>query len=241
MKKSVKIVVFVLSLCTVICGGSERAYAGAAWEIENILDVSECRQGDTVTMSVNSKDARADTSQEMAFVSMSGTMEYTTSLFNGETEDLLSAEVQNVQECSFDRESGIFNVQYISDRIVNDSSLLLQIRLHITADASAGKTTLCVTDMKWKNTESEKETTIENHVPTKITIAAAQAVSVGDVNQDGEINLTDAKLVMKYYNGEIELDVQQEKNADTNGDGKVNLIDTKRIMQYYNREIESWD
>jgi len=61
------------------------------------------------------------------------------------------------------------------------------------------------------------------------------------VNQDGEINLTDAKLVMKYYNGEIELDVQQEKNADTNGDGKVNLIDTKRIMQYYNREIESWD
>ena len=79
MKKSVKIVVFVLSLCTVICGGSERAYAGAAWEIENILDVSECRQGDTVTMSVNLKDASADTSQEMAFVSMSGTLEYDTS------------------------------------------------------------------------------------------------------------------------------------------------------------------
>ena len=237
MKKSVKLAAFILSLCTVINGFSVRAYADTAWEIENILDASECRQGDLVTMSVNLKGVSA-ASQEIDFLSISGTLEYDTSLFTVETADLFPAETQGMQDCSFDRASGIFKVQYASEVHVKDSGLLLQIRLHTAADASIGKTTLCITDMQWK-TKSGTETKIENHVPAKITIAEAEAAFIGDVNQDGEVNLTDAKLVMQYYNGAIDLDTQQVKNADTNSDGKVNLTDAKRIMQYYNGEIES--
>ncbi len=238
MKKTVKLAALVLSLCTAASGFCVRAYADtAAWDIENSLDVSECRQGDTVTMSVNLKGASASASQEIA--SMSGTLEYDTSLFTVEKADILPEEAKNVQEYSFDRASGIFKVQYTSDRTVKDGDLLLHIKLHTAADASTGKTTLCVTDMQWKSTKSDKETEIEHHVPAKITIASAKDVSAGDVNQDGEVNLIDAKLVMQYYNGAIELDAQQQKNADTNGDGKVNLTDAKRIMQYYNGEIES--
>lgn len=237
MKKTVKLAALVFSLCTA-SAFSVRAYADTAeWEIENNLDISECRQGDTVTMSVNLKGASASASQEID--SMSGTLEYDTSLFNVEEADILPVEAPNVQECSFDRESGIFKVQYTSDRTVKDGGLLLQIKLHTAADASTGKTTLCVTDMQLKSAKNEQNIEIEHHVPTKITIARVEATSIGDVNQDGKVNLTDAKLVMQYYNGAIDLDAQQEKNADTNSDGKVNLTDVKRIMQYYNGEIEA--
>ncbi len=238
MGKGKKIIVFVCSLIAVICGFSGRAYAdGNAWEIENTLDLSECKQGDTVQMSVNLKGSSAAASQNIR--SMSGTLEYDTSLFTVEKADITAPEGAKVQECSFDKATGIFQVQYESDVTVKDSGLLLQIQIHVAADATTGKTTLCVTDMKWNGSDSKEETVIEHRIPAKITIAEHEAL-IGDVNQDGKVNLTDAKLVMQHYNGAVVLEGKQLKNADTNGDGNVNLTDAKRIMQYYNGEITTF-
>lgn len=238
MKKFKKMIVFACSLIVLIGGVSSRAYAdGSAWEIENTLDLSECKQGETVKLSVNLKGSSATASQKI--ISISGTLEYDTSLFSVEKADILAPEGAKVQECSFDKATGIFEVQYESDITVKDSGLLLQIQIHVAADATTGKTTLCVTDMKWKGSDSKEETQIEHRIPAKITIAE-QAASIGDVNQDGTVNLTDAKLVMQYYNGAATLEGQQLKNADTNGDGNVNLTDAKRIMQHYNGEITAF-
>lgn len=238
MRQIKKITALACSLLVLICGISGNVYAdGSAWDIENTLDLSECRQGDTIKMSVRLKGSSTASPQEI--LSMSGTLEYDTSLFTVEKADILPAESESVQECSFDKATGVFKVQYNTDIHAKDDDLLLQIQLHVAADATTGKTTLCVTDMKWKGTESKQETEIEHRVPAKITIAES-AASVGDVNQDGKINLTDAKLVMQYYNGAGVLEGQQLKNADTNGDGNVNLTDAKRIMQYYNGEITAF-
>ena len=238
MRKGKKMIALVCSLLAAICGFSGRAYAdGSAWEIEHTLDLSECRQGDTVKMSVNLKGSSASGSQKLR--SVSGTLEYDTSLFTVEKADLLAPEGAKVQECTFDKTTGIFSLQYETDITVKNGGLLLQILLHTAADATTGNTTLCVTDLKWKGSESKEETEIEHRIPSKITIAES-AASVGDVNQDGNINLTDAKLVMQHYNGAAELEGQQLKNADTNGDGNVNLTDAKRIMQYYNGEIPAF-
>lgn len=239
--RGMKILTALICLITVISICSDRVSAAAAWDIENTLDVSECRQGDVVTMTVSLKGANSSAAQEI--VSMSGTLEYDTSLFTVEKADIFPADGEKVQECSFDQATGIFQVQYTSDRTVRDGGSLLQIQLHTAADADIGKTTLCVTQMNWKSSKSAQATEVEHRVPAKITIAQneAPAAAIGDVNQDGTVNLTDVRLVMQHYNGAAVLEGQQVKNADTNGDGKVNLTDAKRIMQYYNGELEGFD
>ncbi len=237
MKKIKKTAAAVLSLLLLICGFSMDVYADeAAWGIENVLDVSECMQGDTITMSVNLKGSGTLDKQEI--ISMEGILEYDNSLFTVEKADILPEESGKVQSYSFDPATGAFSVVYSSGVEILDGGRILQIRLHTMADATDGKTTLCVTKMKWTDAAAGKETEIEHRVPARITIAEAEILAdAGDVNQDGEVNLTDVKLIMQYYNREKSLNSQQKANADVNGDGKVNLTDAKLIMQYYNGEI----
>lgn len=54
----------------------------------------------------------------------------------------------------------------------------------------------------------------------------------GDVNGDGKINTTDARVVLQYAAGIIKEDALTVDAADTNGDGKVNTTDARRILQY---------
>lgn len=237
MKKIRKAAAVFAILAVAVCGFALDAYAdGAAWDIENKLDVSECRQGGTITMSVNLKGSGASSAQEIAF--MEGTLEYDSSLFTVEKADILPAEDGKAQSYSFDPSTGVFSVQYSSGIEIQDGGQMLQIRLHTAEDASVGKTTLCVTHMKWNGEVGQQEVEIEHRVPARITIAEAETPAMaGDVNQDGKVNLTDAKLVMQHYNGAKTLDSRQKANADVNGDGKVNLTDAKLIMKYYNGEI----
>lgn len=238
MKVIRKTAAILLSLLIVICGFTIHAYAdnGDAWDIENILDVSECRQGDTITMSVNLKGSDTPAAQEI--ISMEGTLEYDSSLFTVEQSDILPVEGGKVQSCTFDPYTGVFAITYSSDITIQDGGLMLQIRLHTVADASDGKTTLCVTQMKGKDAAGQQAMEIEHRVPARIIIAESDnQAEAGDVNQDGQVDLTDVKLIMQYYNEERTLNSQQKANADVNGDGKVNLTDAKLIMQYYNGEI----
>lgn len=237
VKRIGKAAAVIISLAMVICGFAMDAYAdGSVWDIENTLDVSECRQGDTITMSVNLKGSGASSPQEI--VSIEGTLEYDSSLFTVEKADILPAQDGKAQSCSFDPSTGIFSVQYSSGIAVQDGGQMLQIRLHTAGNASTGKTTLCVTHMKWNDAAGQQAVEIEHRVPARIAITEAEAPAVaGDVNQDGKVNLTDAKLVMQHYNGAKTLDSRQKANADVNGDGKVNLTDAKLIMKYYNGEI----
>lgn len=70
-------------------------------------------------------------------------------------------------------------------------------------------------------------------------LATAQNI-VGDVNDDGNVNLTDVIMTISYISGN-QLDGFSEANADINGDGKINLTDVtclvNRILQK-NLEIE---
>lgn len=48
---------------------------------------------------------------------------------------------------------------------------------------------------------------------------------IGDINYDGRVNETDAKLVQKYLLGRIKLNESRLQYADYNGDGKVDFAD----------------
>lgn len=134
MKKVKKAAAILIGLMVTVLGFASDTYAEeAAWDIENTLDIPECRQGDTVTMSINLKGSGASSPQEI--YSMKGTLEYDSSLFTVEKADILPAEGAKVQACSFDQSSGTFDIRYSSDITLQNGGRMLQIRLHTAADA----------------------------------------------------------------------------------------------------------
>lgn len=229
--------ILIAAVCSTECHltySSAAAAEASGPDIQNVLDLSECRQGDTITLSVYLQGANIqDVSR------LQGTLEYDSRLFTVEDSDFLPTERSAVQACSFDANSCVFEVQYSSGIDLQDGSLLLQIQLHAAMDAPAGKTTICVTHFGWLSSDHAQMTEIEHRIPARLFILEPES-KTGDVNADGSINLTDAKIIMQYYNGIQELDTVQMQCADVNSDGIVNLIDAKLIMKYYNGEISKF-
>lgn len=236
MRKVKRAAAAAASLLFCICTMLTSVSAAGKWEIENTLDVSECMQGDALLLTVSLKGSSTAKAQEIT--SINGILEYDTSLFTVEKEDILPAEKDLVKDYSFDLAEGKFAVQYTSKISVKNAGTLLQIRLHTAEDASVGKTTVCVTSLEWSGADSTDKQEVEHRVPAKITIKETEKYADGDVNGDGNVNLTDARLAMQHYNGAALLDEAQQKRADVNKDGSVNLTDVKLVMQYYNGEMD---
>lgn len=225
-----------LALGLALAAQPARAEA-SAWGIENKADKETCTVGDTVLVSVTLKGS--DEEEPFPVSVLSGTLEYDNSLFTVEKADILPVESGKVQSVSFDKDSCRFEIVYGSAITVKNGALLLQLRLHTATDATIGKTTVCVTNLEWKSADGQQPQQVEHRVPVKLAITQAP-ILLGDVNDDGEINLADVKLVMQHYNKKKKLNGKQKKRADVNGDGKVNLVDAKLIMKYYNGEIEEF-
>ncbi|MDO5733966.1 MAG: dockerin type I domain-containing protein [Eubacteriales bacterium] len=54
----------------------------------------------------------------------------------------------------------------------------------------------------------------------------------GDVNGDGVVDITDAKLISQYLVGRAELSQAQLLAMDANGDGSGDLLDARRILDF---------
>ena len=63
------------------------------------------------------------------------------------------------------------------------------------------------------------------------------SVLPGDVNGDGDVDTTDAYLVVMYYNEKMDLDKNQLLAADVDGSGQVDTTDAYYIVLYYNEKI----
>ncbi len=57
------------------------------------------------------------------------------------------------------------------------------------------------------------------------------AGKLGDVNNDGKVNIIDARWLLQASSGSRTLDDAQKTVADVNGDGKVNIIDARWLLQ----------
>ena len=62
---------------------------------------------------------------------------------------------------------------------------------------------------------------------------------VGDVNLDGNIDLTDAVMLGKIISGSVEMNDQQKQNADCTKDSSVTTDDTQLLMQFLMHNVET--
>lgn len=75
-------------------------------------------------------------------------------------------------------------------------------------------------------------TSAEYTVKVYVDTSAEPAHTLGNVNNDGKIDITDATLIQRYAAELEELDDTQLLAADANGDGKVNIADATMIQNY---------
>ena len=64
------------------------------------------------------------------------------------------------------------------------------------------------------------------------TETIVESCLIGDVNGDGQINITDATMVQQSIAELVELTDEQREAADTDGDGKITISDATMIQKY---------
>lgn len=65
-------------------------------------------------------------------------------------------------------------------------------------------------------------------------------ITLGDVDMDGKITISDALLIFKHKSGEKALSADAQKAADTNKNGSVDIADALLIFKYKSGEISSF-
>ena len=73
-----------------------------------------------------------------------------------------------------------------------------------------------------------------------ITDSDLPTFTLGDVNEDGKVNVLDAVMVLRHDANIIKLDDSQLKAADVNEDGKVGVLDAVMILRYEAGIIKSF-
>jgi hypothetical protein len=74
-------------------------------------------------------------------------------------------------------------------------------------------------------------TTLENYLSTKLALLSDQSI-LGDINQDGTVNVADLSLLKKYILG---IDITNKNveisNGDLNEDGNINILDLLNLKK----------
>lgn len=81
----------------------------------------------------------------------------------------------------------------------------------------------------------------EQRAEVAVTVTkAAEPVLLGDIDADGSINTTDARLALQHAVEKITLTEDQLLAADVDGSGKVDTTDARLILQYAVEKIDSF-
>ena len=74
----------------------------------------------------------------------------------------------------------------------------------------------------------------------KLKRTRSQAL-IGDVNNDGIVDVMDSILIQRYTTDKVELTDEQLYVADVNDDGQVDVIDAMQIQKYSVEKITEFD
>ena len=85
-----------------------------------------------------------------------------------------------------------------------------------------------------KVNDLSKNTAVMQNITVTFTVDHLEQAKylIGDVNQDGRVDIADAVLLNKACAGAVSLDSTAQKNADCNGDDEIGANDAVVLMQF---------
>lgn len=196
--------VFVLGENQVLCHASELGTAQTQWEINQSLSADSCKQGDSVVLSVYLTAG----SGELTASQMSCTLEYDTELFSVSdvTAEGMTLEVS-------DYESGNFVFSSTEGKSFSNGALLVSMQLAAKADSATGKTSLCVTDVNFQQTDGNT-VAIQSFSPASLTIEASVENS-SQADGAAEDETEDIAVGEEEWEDTEDIDVGEEEWEDT--------------------------
>ena len=66
-----------------------------------------------------------------------------------------------------------------------------------------------------------------------VAITNPAHAKMGDVNNDGQVDITDALRIAQCLNGKYKLDMKGQYMADVNLDSEIDMLDAELLSQYY--------
>ena len=72
-----------------------------------------------------------------------------------------------------------------------------------------------------------------------VTVGEGTEIMRGDVDQDGEVDIRDLRLVLRSVCGKIALTEVQKQAADVETDGEVDIKDLRKILRFVCKKIEA--
>lgn len=96
---------------------------------------------------------------------------------------------------------------------------------------------------KWdllKTTDLKGINTILTSLKLDSITPAEPQVTLGDVDGNGEINMDDAALLIRYCNNLTTLTDEQKAAAELNGNGEINMDDAALLIRYCNNLLASF-
>ena len=72
-------------------------------------------------------------------------------------------------------------------------------------------------------------------------IEAEPDYTLGDVDENGSVDISDLRLVLRAVCGKTELTENQKLAADVETDNDVNIQDLRKILRYVCRKIDSFE
>lgn len=97
----------------------------------------------------------------------------------------------------------------------------------ITIEDNAFKSSTALTITGYFGSYAE-EYAVANNIPFK----GISTYTVGDVNKDGKVDISDATLIQKVVAGIVEPSAEQNYLADYNGDSDVSVLDATEIQKF---------
>ena len=73
---------------------------------------------------------------------------------------------------------------------------------------------------------------LETHILTKQKLYDPNVIKIGDVNNDGNVDILDAALAQKHSVGKANITEEQLAFADVNNDGVVDILDAAEIQKF---------
>lgn len=140
---------------------------------------------------------------------------------------------------------GILKASFIAAENITDIGTFLSVSFRIKDGMAEGNTCNLRVGLE-QITNKEESAVYAEGVITSIMVTGEKEEEEtveyisGDVNEDGNINLTDAVYILLHYNGEMTFSEARTLAADTNGDEIVNLLDALQVMKYFNGEISAF-